>query len=319
MIAKSAVLVVVDMQNGFISVESAPVVPVVVDLVDRWLLAGGAVVFTRYLMFTTENTDLVRQPGWTDIYVCGIAAEGCVLKTAVDAFELGLTPWVIEDASASHAGAVAHDAGVLVIKRFIGKGQILQVADIPGITSSGVSRPCPAIRTGRVANDQLGCQFDVQRVELMAFDESNQHGHGHPPQLKQRLADGGEQRRGGTAEIKVVEPGDGDICGHPQSALHRCAQGPDGHLVVEADQRRRQVRQVEQVTGSAVPVLHGRLHATQQGLRRQHPDVGEGSGMAGKPGVTGQPLHRAADHPDPAMPETDQVCGEPPRPSEVRG
>lgn len=184
MIAKSAVLVVVDMQNGFISAQSAPIVPIVVDLVDRWQLAGGDVVFTRYLnypgspferlihwtevqaspqidiveelqeqaqrataivdkkiysMFTKENTALVRQHGWTDIYVCGIATESCVLKTAVDAFELDLTPWVIEDASASHAGTVAHDAGILVTQRFIGRGQILQVADVPGIMSGHVN------------------------------------------------------------------------------------------------------------------------------------------------------------------------------------
>ncbi|MFE3883130.1 cysteine hydrolase family protein [Streptomyces lydicus] len=43
------VLVVVDMQNGFITPETAPVVPTVVDLVERWERTGRDVVFTRFL------------------------------------------------------------------------------------------------------------------------------------------------------------------------------------------------------------------------------------------------------------------------------
>jgi isochorismate hydrolase len=52
-------------------------------------------------------------------------------KTAVDAFELDLTPWLVEDASASHASKAVHEAGVLVTQRFIGEGQIITTADIP--------------------------------------------------------------------------------------------------------------------------------------------------------------------------------------------
>lgn len=178
MFNSSAVLVVVDVQNGFVREQSAHVVPVIVDVVSRWQSAGGDVVFTRYFnyagsnferlfkwsklmespetdiipelvpyankatavvdktvysFFNEEGIALVRSHGWTDIYVCGIATESCVLKTAVDAFDHGdhLTPWLIEDASASHAGQVAHDAGVLVASRFIGPDQIIKTADIP--------------------------------------------------------------------------------------------------------------------------------------------------------------------------------------------
>lgn len=48
-----------------------------------------------------------------------------MLKTAVDAFELDLTPWLVEEASASHAGLVVHESGILVTQRFIGEGQII--------------------------------------------------------------------------------------------------------------------------------------------------------------------------------------------------
>lgn len=168
-----SVLVVVDVQNGFVRQESAHVVPVIVDLVARW---RGDVLFTRYINYPgsqferlikwselmespqidivdelqpyaenaivldkkgyglfadPEGAALVAERGWQNIYVCGIATESCVLATALGAFEADLTPWVIEDASASHAGRHVHDAGILVTQRFIGAGQIIKVADIP--------------------------------------------------------------------------------------------------------------------------------------------------------------------------------------------
>ncbi|MGW4640793.1 isochorismatase family cysteine hydrolase [Sphaerisporangium sp. NPDC004334] len=175
MLSRSAVLAVVDVQNGFVREASAHVVPIITDLVERWQAAGGDVVFTRYLnhegsifqrlfawsklmaspdidivpelqpylpkatavidktiysLFNEEGQALVAERGWTDIYVCGIATESCVLKTAADAFERNITPWVIEDASASHAGEVSHEAGLLVTARFIGPRQFVNSTEI---------------------------------------------------------------------------------------------------------------------------------------------------------------------------------------------
>jgi nicotinamidase-related amidase len=169
------VLVVVDVQNGFITEYSKPVVSVIVDLVRRWRAAQGDVVFTRYLnypgspferligwtemtdgpatelvneltpyvgphtpvidkniytLFTPEGAGLVEERGWTDLFVCGIDTEICVLKTAVDAFERGLTPWIIKDASASHSGPKAHDAGLFIAGRFIGTNQMIQTTSL---------------------------------------------------------------------------------------------------------------------------------------------------------------------------------------------
>ncbi len=177
MLPPRPVLVVVDVQNGFVRDASRHVVPVIAELVDRWQRGGLDVVFTRYFnspgsqyerlfgwtslqgppetdivlelaehaeraiaivdkqiysLFTPQGSELVRRHGWTDLYVCGIATESCVLKTAADAFERGdLTPWIIEDASASHAGAAAHDAGIAVAARFIGPKQIIRISDLP--------------------------------------------------------------------------------------------------------------------------------------------------------------------------------------------
>jgi nicotinamidase-related amidase len=169
------VLVVVDVQNGFVRDASRHVVPVIGDLVDRWQEVGHDVVFTRYFnvpgsqyerlfdwtslqgppetdivpelsdraerataivdkqsysLFTRGGSELVSRHARTDLYICGIATESCVLKTAVDAFERGdLTPWILEDASASHAGRAAHDAGLLVARRLIGPRQIITTAE----------------------------------------------------------------------------------------------------------------------------------------------------------------------------------------------
>ncbi|MFC3986854.1 cysteine hydrolase [Streptosporangium jomthongense] len=173
---RQSVLVVVDAQNGFIRETSAPVVPVIADLVSRWQSVGGDVLFTRYVNYPgspferlvhwsgcmespqidivdellpyaekatvidkrgyglfadLDGAALIAERQWQDIYVCGIATESCVLATLLGAFELNLTPWLIEDASISHAGAHVHDAGLLVARRFIGEGQIIKVADVP--------------------------------------------------------------------------------------------------------------------------------------------------------------------------------------------
>jgi nicotinamidase-related amidase len=173
---RKPVLVVVDVQNGFITEHSKPVVPVIVDLVRRWQAARGDVVFSRYLnyagspferligwtkmvdspetdfvgelapyvgphtpvvdkhiytLFTPEGTHLVDERGWTDLYLCGIDTDSCVLKTAVDAFERDLTPWILKDACASHAGPEAHAAGLFIAGRFIGTNHIIQTTSLP--------------------------------------------------------------------------------------------------------------------------------------------------------------------------------------------
>lgn len=167
-------LVVVDVQNGFITDLSRPVVPVIADLVRRWTAVGRPVVFTRYLnhpgsmferlldwrklthapetdivpelaaaaenalvvdkhgytLFSEEGRALVMEKGWTELVFCGIDTEICVLKSAVDAFEAGITPWIVTDASASHSSQAAHDAGILIGRRFISPGQFITVSDV---------------------------------------------------------------------------------------------------------------------------------------------------------------------------------------------
>jgi nicotinamidase-related amidase len=90
-----------------------------------------------YTLFNEQGRTLVEQAGWTELVFCGIDTEICVLKSAVDAFEAGITPWILSDASASHSGVGGHDAGILIGRRFIGTGQIITVADL--IERTGLS------------------------------------------------------------------------------------------------------------------------------------------------------------------------------------
>ncbi len=165
----NSALVVVDVQNGFVNEETSHVVPKIVDLVRAWRepvafsrffnrpessyerligwtkfqgppetdlvdelkpFSTDVIDKHAYSFFGDEGKALAAAQGWTDVYVCGIDTDICVLKTAVDAFELGLTPHVITDASASHAGPRAHEAGLYLLGRFIGTGQLITIDDL---------------------------------------------------------------------------------------------------------------------------------------------------------------------------------------------
>lgn len=166
------VLLVVDMQNGFLGPRSAHVIPIVSTVLAAFHDAGIPIVCTRfhnrpnspyerligwtrlrtetevalhdavapmaswiidkdiYTAFTPDFVSLVQQHGWHTVAICGVATDGCVLKTSVDAFERDLIPIVIADACASHAGDEIHQAGLTLLRRFIGRDQIVTTADV---------------------------------------------------------------------------------------------------------------------------------------------------------------------------------------------
>lgn len=78
-----------------------------------------------YSAFTKEFCEMVERNHWRTIVLCGVATDGCILKTAIDAFERDLVPIVVADVCASHAGREVHDAGLMLLRRFIGKEQVI--------------------------------------------------------------------------------------------------------------------------------------------------------------------------------------------------
>ncbi len=85
---------------------------------------------TSYTSLTPEARSLMQLAPAEEVLICGIATDGCVLKTAVDLFESGYTPVVVSDLVSSHAGQEIHEAGLKLIARFVGADQLRRSADL---------------------------------------------------------------------------------------------------------------------------------------------------------------------------------------------
>ena len=76
---------------------------------------------STYTCLTDDVLALLQDSAVGEVHVCGFATDNCVLKTAVDVFEAGIIPTVLAAACASHGGIEAHEAGLMLLKRFIGE------------------------------------------------------------------------------------------------------------------------------------------------------------------------------------------------------
>ena len=83
-----------------------------------------------YTALTETMKEHISSNRWETVVLCGVATESCVLKTAVDVFEMGLHPIVVSDACASDRGEEMHNAGLSVLRRFIGVKQILSMEEL---------------------------------------------------------------------------------------------------------------------------------------------------------------------------------------------
>jgi nicotinamidase-related amidase len=166
----STALLVVDMQNGFVNHNSEHIIPNVVRLIEapnwaaviftrfvnqpesgyvKWIgwsrfmnspeidiieplrqYASISVDKGGYSALVPDVAELLRRRSVERIVICGVATDGCVLKTAVDAFEQDIEPIVVVDACASHAGLSVHEAALLLLPRFIGRGQLRTTEDV---------------------------------------------------------------------------------------------------------------------------------------------------------------------------------------------
>jgi nicotinamidase-related amidase len=96
-------------------------------------LAPEVAYFAREdLMFTKpgfagvsgELRDFLNEQQFQEIFVVGIDTDMCVLKIALDIFDLGVKPIILTDCCASTGGLQAHLAGLAVLARNIGAGQL---------------------------------------------------------------------------------------------------------------------------------------------------------------------------------------------------
>ena len=62
----------------------------------------------------------------TEIYLCGIDTDCCVLNTAVDLFENNIKPLILIDYCFSNGGQEYHDSAIKVLERNVGKQSIVR-------------------------------------------------------------------------------------------------------------------------------------------------------------------------------------------------
>jgi nicotinamidase-related amidase len=73
---------------------------------------------------TAEMRDYLTEGRFESITVVGIDTDMCVMKIALDLFDLGIQPIVLADCCGSTLGAYAHLAGLAILSRNIGPEQI---------------------------------------------------------------------------------------------------------------------------------------------------------------------------------------------------
>jgi nicotinamidase-related amidase len=89
-------------------------------------LAEADNVFTKVGLTGVPDAlaERLRQERISQISVVGIDTDMCVLKVALDIFDLGIEPVVLVDCCASTAGLQAHLAGLAILSRNIGPHQL---------------------------------------------------------------------------------------------------------------------------------------------------------------------------------------------------
>jgi nicotinamidase-related amidase len=73
---------------------------------------------------TDELAERLRREQFSQVSVVGIDTDMCVLKIAMDVFDLGIEPVILVDCCASTAGLQAHLGGLAILSRNIGPHQL---------------------------------------------------------------------------------------------------------------------------------------------------------------------------------------------------
>lgn len=157
----SSLLLVIDLQKGFVNEKTEYLVEKINHLIQRNLY--DQIAFTRFIntpqsvlakkrnyfgcmgednelvidamnckvfekdIYSAYNDELkkyIETNQIDQIYLCGLDTDACVLKTAFDLFENGYDVFVLKDYCASTGGEKLHQAALEVLKRNIGEDQV---------------------------------------------------------------------------------------------------------------------------------------------------------------------------------------------------
>ena len=89
-----------------------------------------------------ELASYLRQQHIERVFLVGIDTDMCVLKLAMDFFDMGIEPIVLTDCCASTAGLQAHLAGLAVLSRNIGANRLREAGLSDGTLAAPVEPNC---------------------------------------------------------------------------------------------------------------------------------------------------------------------------------
>jgi len=158
-------LLIVDVQNGFVSEKTSHIVPKLRKLLNekvfthvifsqfvnktdspyenylnwyRFKTAEEIAIVNELLPFVNQILvkniysacnqwllNYIKENSIQNVYIAGIDTDCCVLITATDLFQNGIRPFVLKQYCASNGGFSSHDAALIVLERLIGDKQIL--------------------------------------------------------------------------------------------------------------------------------------------------------------------------------------------------
>lgn len=78
-----------------------------------------------YTILNNKLKEFIKENNITNVYLCGIYTDVCIIKTAMDLFDNNIKTFVIEDACNSLHGKKNHDSAIDSLKHILGKKQIL--------------------------------------------------------------------------------------------------------------------------------------------------------------------------------------------------
>ncbi len=96
----------------------------IVPELERWATPDRTYTKPGFTGLSDDLTRDLREGSLDEIAIVGIDTDMCVLKIAMDVFDLGIKPVVLVDCCASTAGLQAHLAGLAVLARNIGAAQL---------------------------------------------------------------------------------------------------------------------------------------------------------------------------------------------------
>jgi nicotinamidase-related amidase len=91
------------------------------QVLDPLVPAAGDLVLTKRASSAWNGTDIdiiLRARGVDHVIVCGVVTNGCVLTTAIDAWDRGYRVTVPEDACATMRGPRSHDMAVEIMRDY---------------------------------------------------------------------------------------------------------------------------------------------------------------------------------------------------------